>query len=224
MFKWPPNMLATPHRWKTVVHEGIDGFLRLIVIVDCTTDYTAATVLCRLHTAVRRYGLPSRIRCDKGGENTQVALYMLEHPRQGPGRGSIIAGRSIHNQRIEHLWRDVFKGVLKLYHCVFYHLESIGILDSNSDIHLFLIHYVYLPCIRHCLRSGRMPGICTQWGLRIITLHWNYGQEDCLDVPSKTIVIEWWTGGWGTYIRAMQLWHWWWTPLSLCVLCAWACW
>ena len=130
---------------------GIDGFSRLIVFLDCATDNTAATVLCRFHTAVRRYCLPSRIRCDKGGENTQVALYILEHPRRGPGRGSIIAGRSIHNQRIERLWRDVFQGVLKLYYGLFYHLESIGVLDPNSDIHLFCIHYVYLPRIRHCL-------------------------------------------------------------------------
>ena len=109
-------MLATPHRWRIVVHGGIDGFSRLIVFLDCATDNTAATVLCRFHTAVRRYGLPSHIRFDKGGENTQAALYMLEHPRRGPSRRSIIAGRSIHNQCIERLWRDVFQGVLKLYY------------------------------------------------------------------------------------------------------------
>ena len=63
----------------------------------------------------------------------------------------MIVGRSIHNQRIECLWRDVFQGALKFYYGLFYHLESIGILDPNSDIHLFCLHYVYLPRINQHL-------------------------------------------------------------------------
>ena len=61
--------------------------------------------------AVEEYGLPSGVRSDKGGKNVGVLMFMLQQPNRGPGRGSMIAGRSVHNQRIERLWRDVFDGV-----------------------------------------------------------------------------------------------------------------
>ena len=90
-----------------VLHGAIDGYSRLVVFLHCSNKNRAETVLQLFMKAVTEFGLPSRLRTDKGGENTAAALYMLQHPLRGTGRGSVIAGSSTHNQRIERLWRDV---------------------------------------------------------------------------------------------------------------------
>jgi len=53
-----------------------------------------------------------------GYENSDVALFMLE--RRGTGRGSHITGKSVHNTRIEQLWRDLFEQFTGPFHRMFW--------------------------------------------------------------------------------------------------------
>lgn len=70
----------------------MDGYSRIPVFLKASNNNRADTVLDVFVEAVSEYGLPSRVRSDKGGENVQVASYMLSHRRRCPGRGSMITG------------------------------------------------------------------------------------------------------------------------------------
>jgi len=136
-----------------VTHGGIDGHSRVITYLGANLDNTALTVLASFVGATFQYGLPSRVRSDSGGENTQVALLM--NLIYGDERRSHITGRSVHNQRIERLWRDVFTQVIQYFYHLFYSFEDEQILDPDNDIHRFSVQQVYLPVIQERLDTFR---------------------------------------------------------------------
>ena len=73
-----------------VITAFVDGFSRTVTCIQANTNNLASTMLSTFLSGTKVYGTPSRVRGDRGGENVEVARYMLRV--RGTGRGSYMWG------------------------------------------------------------------------------------------------------------------------------------
>lgn len=140
-------------RWRFIIHGCIDGYSRLIIYLRCATDNKSITVLDMFSAGVTEWSLPSRVRADHGTENVLVAQFMLE--QRGIDHASFITGSSVHNSRIERLWRDSNRCVSLYFARLFTYMEMSNILDPLNEIHIFCLHFIFLSRINYHLSSFR---------------------------------------------------------------------
>ena len=159
------HKLIEPYR--IVVHGAIDGYSRLIVFLSASSNNRAGTVLQSLLMAVQQNNLPSRVGTDLEMKNIEVARVMPE--RRGLNRGSIITGTSVHNQRIERLWREVNRIVCSRFVNIFSFLEANGLFNPLNEIHLCCLHLVYVPLINSALQQ-----LTSSWNNYPVTSECNY--------------------------------------------------
>ncbi|KAL5525461.1 hypothetical protein ACEPAF_9331 [Sanghuangporus sanghuang] len=132
-------------RWGLVIHGFIDGFCRTITGLRASNNNKAQTVVKLFLDATRSYGIPSRVRGDRGGENIDVARLMIF--LRGENRASFIWGTSTQNTRIERLWVEVGKQFVCRWKAFFQCLEDLHGLDIDNPQHLWLLHKLFLPHI-----------------------------------------------------------------------------
>ena len=109
---------------------------------------------------VRQYGLPSRTGSDLGLENLEVACFMIEE--RSVGRGSTFTGKFVHNVRVERLHRDVCIGVLSHFSSTFDGFERGGLLNPDIKIHVYALHFIFIPKINRALNELPISGMATQ--------------------------------------------------------------
>ena len=80
-----------------------------------------------------------------------ASQHMLDHC--GSERRSVLVGSSVHNRRMERLWRDMHRCVTGMHH---------NLLNPINEIHLYALHYVFLPRINRALRKNFLiPSECS---------------------------------------------------------------
>ncbi|KAE8220039.1 hypothetical protein CF319_g6374 [Tilletia indica] len=140
-------------KWRFVIHAAIDGKSRAVTFIKASSNNMATTVADAFLTSTQTWGWPSRVRADHGGENLVVKELMEQ--QRGRGRGSFIQGSSVHNQRIERLWVDVQAWMTKKYKALFVKLEDQHYLDVDNAVHLWTLHFVFLPRLNRALQTGQ---------------------------------------------------------------------
>ena len=73
----------------------------------------------------------------------QISFVFLPIPRPD---------RHLYFYRIERMWRDVWMAVTCIFYDVLHTLEEDGVLDIANIMHLFCVHYVFLPRLRSALQ------------------------------------------------------------------------
>ena len=173
-------------KYGLVVHGGIDGFSRLVTYLKCSNNNRADTVLDAFDEATRMYGVPFRVRSDKGGENVDVWNYM-ERVR-GHGRSSFIILVAV---CIILVLRD-YGGMCthRLHLLLWLFLVNLNVTMYWIPL-MILICYACTTCmfpgLMEHLKHLPMLGTITHFPLNVITLLYNCTPCILLEIPCLRI-------------------------------------
>ena len=87
-----------------------------------STNNRSSTVLSVFLEAVGKYGMPSRMRGDRGAENKAVSIYMIL--KNGLNRGSFVWGSCVSTSIISQLSPSLT--------CICYSIDQLTIPGSNG--------------------------------------------------------------------------------------------
>ena len=65
--------------------------------IKVASDNTSKTAFAAFKSGTEKYGIPEKVRTDKGLENIRIAEFILQSHNKGH-----ITGRSVHNQRFAY--------------------------------------------------------------------------------------------------------------------------
>jgi hypothetical protein len=169
-----------------VVHGIIDGFTRAIVGLRYSNNNSAKTVFDVFIEGIKVWGRPDRMRADFGGENILIERDMISAYNGDETR--FLKGKSVHNQRIERLWRDVTRAVSIKYKNYFEQMERDGAIDIHDLISKFVLQFLFLPRMNHDLMQfvnawnhHRLSTEGNKSPLQLWKLHESKIPEDAID-------------------------------------------
>ena len=130
----------------------------MITFLKISLNNKTVAVLRHFKNGVKKTGLPARISSDYGLENVGIVDFMMAAHKTS----SFLTGTSVHNQRIERLWQEVFESFIQPFYnhfmhflliqscyvlhftfylfCIHRKLEQEGLLDQSNDFDMMCLH------------------------------------------------------------------------------------
>ena len=164
-----PNFLWHVDGWDKLapfgiyVHGAIDGYSRRIVWLEVnSTNKNPNVIASHYLDAIHQVGgVPRRMRCDKGTENTTIGhlqqFFRWDDNDEFAGSKSFLLGKSSANQRIEAWWSKVREGAGGWWVNFFKDLRDLGLFNGDY-LHKQCLKFCFLPIIRKELRL-----VATSW-------------------------------------------------------------
>jgi transposase InsO family protein len=162
-------------RWKIYTFGIIDGYSRRIMGMCVSDNMRAQNPIVTFLDAAQRFGLPERIRGDKGQEHRRIVMLMFATRMV---QSCVRLGRSVHNIRIERLWRDYRENCVEYHRELFFEMEQEGILSVDNDIDLLALKLVFLPVIRQKMEQFMNSWNHHRGSFGVPNVLWEMGPKD----------------------------------------------
>ena len=158
-----PNFLWHVDGWDKLspfgifIHGAVDGFSRRILWLEVNSTNKNPNVIAShyLTTVQELEGVPRRMRCDRGTENTIIGslqqFFRWSDVDDFGGRESFLEGKSCGNQRIEAWWSKFREGGGGWWMNLFKDLRDTGFYKDDY-LTKECLKFCFIPIIRRELR------------------------------------------------------------------------
>ncbi len=141
-------------RYGLCVHGCIDGFSRKLMWLEACSSNKDPYIVCQFFVKCVRQqgGIPYFVRSDRGTENRNIELLQtILHRDQERTHLPFLYGSSPSNQRIECWWSIFPLYSMQRWINHFRQMESVGIIDTSSNLHIECIRFLYMELLKNDL-------------------------------------------------------------------------
>ena len=99
-------------------------------------------------------------------EEKYVAVWRYMIATHNLDYSCVVTGSSVHNERVDRLWRDVHRCIASDFADTFRILERNGHLDPLNEVDMYCLHHIFGPrinkCISECKESCNHHALSTE--------------------------------------------------------------